>query len=329
MTAEPRTEADRAAAARPAASVIITSYNTAGFVGAAVDSALAQAGAAVQVVVVDDGSTDSSRAVLEAYGDRIVLVCQPNAGQAAAINAGVAASSGEILCFLDSDDWWEPGKVATVCRAFAADPDAVLVYHRMRAWREGKGPEGRPFPSSLCRGDLTPMLVRSAGWWPFPMTSAVAVRRGAWDRAGPIPEAFRISADAWLVGIYPFLGRVAALDGALGWYRFHGSNNWSRADDPTLLRRRLAHWRATVERSNAFLAARGIPARLDLADHLPCRVAAAQLGPITLALRLDLALRGLAFAGEPRLARRLIDVVRTDRALAVAASSRRIRGAEA
>lgn len=91
----------------------------------------------------------------------------------------------------------------------------------------------------------------------------------------------------------------------------------------------MAHWRATVERSNAFLAARGMPARLDLADHLPYRVAAAQLGPITPAVRLDLALRGLAFAGEPRLARRMIDVVRTDRALAGAATARRTRGAEA
>lgn len=316
-----------AAPAPPRASVIITNYNTAGFVGAAIDSALAQTNAAVEVVVVDDGSTDASRAVLEAFGDRVRLVFQANGGQAAAINAGVAASRGAILCFLDSDDWWEPGKVAQVVQAFDADPGAVLVYHRMRAFRQGEGPCGRSFPRSLCRGDLTGMMARSAGWWPFPMTSSVAVRRSAWNRIGPIPEAFRISADAWLVGIYPYFGRVGALPGTLGWYRLHGTNNWSRAADPALLRKRMAHWRATVERSTAFLASRGIDARLSMADHLPFRIAAAQLDPITPAVRLDLARRGLTFAGEPRLLRRLIDVVRTDRDLAaVAAAARRTRG---
>ena len=304
--------------AAPAASVIITNYNTAGYVGAAIDSALAQTGVAVEVVVVDDGSTDASRAVLDTYGDRVRLVYQPNRGQAAALNAGVEASRGAVLCFLDSDDWWEPGKVAAVVAAFAAEPQAVLVYHRLKAVREGEGPVGRAFPRSLCQGDLTPRLVRSAGWWPFPMTSAVAVRRSAWDRIGPIPEAFRISADAWLVGIYPFFGNVAALPGTLGWYRLHDSNNWSRAADPALLRKRMAHWRSTVERTNAFLAARGMAPRLSMADHLPFRIAAAQLDGITPAVRLDIARRGLGFAGEPGLIRRLIDVVRTDRALAAA-----------
>ena len=320
----PAAAAKRAAA--PAASVIITNYNTAGFVGTAIDSALAQTGAAVEVVVVDDGSTDGSRAVLDAYGDRVRLVVQPNRGQAAAINAGVAASRGAVLCFLDSDDWWEPGKVAAMVAAFAADPGTVLAYHRMKAVRDGVGPVGRPFPRSLCRGDLAPRMVRSAGWWPFPMTSAVAVRRSAWDKIGPIPESFRISADAWLVGIYPFFGRVAALPATLGWYRLHGSNNWSGAADPVQLRKRMAHWRAVVERTNGFLARHGIAARLSMADHLPFRIAAAQLEEISPAVRLDLARRGLAFEGEPRLVRRLIDVVRTDRALAAAAAKARRTG---
>ena len=301
---------------RPRLSLLVNNYNYGAFVERAVESALAQEGPDAEVIVVDDGSTDGSRAILGRYGDRVRVILQENGGQAAAINAGVRASRGEILCFLDADDWWAPGKVAAVAAAFDADPGAVLVYHRLRPVRADESPAFGPIPRSLVSGDLAPRLLRTGGWWPFPMTSAVALRRSAWDEAGEIPDAFRISADAWLVGIAPFLGRVRALPEALGSYRIH-SNNWFRAqDDAAMLARRADHWRATVEATNAFLAARGRPERLRLADHLPHRAARARLEGAGRAARLWLAIRGLGFAGEPDPVERLRDLVRTVRGMA-------------
>src|SRR5882757_8265902 len=100
-------------------SVIINNYNYGRFLGAAIGSALDQDHPAVEVVVVDDGSTDDSRAIIAGYGDRLVAVLKHNGGQGSAFNAGVAASRGEILCFLDADDWFLPGKLRRVVEVFS------------------------------------------------------------------------------------------------------------------------------------------------------------------------------------------------------------------
>lgn len=295
----------------PEISVLINNYNYGRYLARAIDSALSQEGPSFEVIVVDDGSTDGSRQVIAAYGPAVRAVFQRNQGQAAAMNAAVAASRGAILCFLDADDWFMPGKLAAVARAFADDQDLGLVYHRLQPTGNDDALKGPPVPRSLCQGDLAPRMARTAGVWPFPMTSALSVRRKAWDRVGAIPLRFRISADAWLVGAIPFLFRVAALPQALGGYRIH-DNTWHRAeDDAPMLRRRMAHWQATVEELNAFLAARGLGWRLDMADHFPNRVAASRLRPLGLAERMRLFLRGLRFAGEPHMLRRGRDALRT------------------
>lgn len=311
---------------RPTFSVLINNYNYARFVGRSIESALAQTETDREIIVVDDGSTDDSRAALEAYAGRVTVVLQRNGGQAAAINAAVGASRGHVLCFLDADDWWAPGKLAAVAAAFRSDPRLALVYHRLQPIQDER-PVLKPIPRTLCSGDLARRMVRSAGWWPFPMTSAISVRRTSWQAAGDIPAEFRISADAWLAGIYPFVGTVASLSAAHGFYRIH-SNNWYRAaDDATMLRKRMAHWHATVEATNRFLAARGARERLNLADHLPCQVASAKLDGADAHARIRLALQGLLFAGEPNLLRRLRDVLVTDRALGRIARSPDLREA--
>jgi glycosyltransferase involved in cell wall biosynthesis len=303
------------AAGRPRLSVIVNNYNYAGFLAQAIDSALAQRHPAAEVIVVDDGSTDDSRAVLDRYAGRVTAVLQPNGGQAAAINAGVRAARGEIFVFLDADDWMLPGRLAAVEAAFAAKPAAALVYHRLQPTRSDGTPVMKAIPRTLGAGNLVPRMVRSAGWWDFPLTSALAVRRAAWDAAGPIPPEFRISADAWLVGILPFLGPVVGLPEALGAYRIH-QNAWFRTtDDAVTLRKRMAHWKATVEITNRWLVARGRPERLSLADHHPYHVAAARLSGVDRRERLALLMQGLAFGGEANLARRARRALATCRSL--------------
>src|SRR5271165_4544868 len=92
----------------PLVSAIIATYNRAYIVHEAIESILAQSYKNIEIIVVDDGSTDDTQEKLRRFGDRIRLLHQPNAGPAAAWNAGIRAARGEIICFLGSDDVWLP-----------------------------------------------------------------------------------------------------------------------------------------------------------------------------------------------------------------------------
>ena len=100
----------------PLVSIIIDNFNYARFVSSAIDSALAQSYAPVEVIVVDDGSTDNSRDVIATYGDRISTIFKLNGGHASAFNAGFRASHGSIVMFLDADDLLLPNAVEEVVR---------------------------------------------------------------------------------------------------------------------------------------------------------------------------------------------------------------------
>ena|SRR5579859_8189540 len=93
-------------------SVIIPTYNRERFVAKAIESVLNQTFDDLEVIVIDDGSTDGTRRILESYGERIRFICQENAGASAARNTGIEAAKGEWLAFLDSDDEWTPGYLA-------------------------------------------------------------------------------------------------------------------------------------------------------------------------------------------------------------------------
>ncbi len=108
-------------------SVVIPTYNGAAEVRRAIDSALAQDGCEVEVIPVNDGSTDDTKTVLDSYGDRIKAVHQKNSGPAATRNAGIAAATGEWVAFLDHDDYWKPGKLKAQLEA-AARTNADVIY---------------------------------------------------------------------------------------------------------------------------------------------------------------------------------------------------------
>src|SRR4051812_47467284 len=92
-------------------SVIIPVYNGAAFITRAIDSALQQSHRPSEIIVVNDGSTDATLDVLAPYGGRIVLISIANGGVSNARNVGIAASTGELLAFLDADDSWHPNKL--------------------------------------------------------------------------------------------------------------------------------------------------------------------------------------------------------------------------
>src|SRR2546421_2533865 len=142
---------------RSRVSIVITNHNYAEFLPQALHSALEQRGPEVEVIVVDDGSTDSSRDVIASFGDRVRPCLQDNQGQKGAFNTGLAAATGDIVMFLDSDDELAPGTAAAVSAAFAAHPEAGRVVFRLAVMdRDGHAtgaivpPPGVP----LAQGDV-------------------------------------------------------------------------------------------------------------------------------------------------------------------------------
>lgn len=113
---------------QPTVSVVIPTYNQSQYLGQAIASALNQTRPPLEIIVVDDGSTDDTPAVLAGYGDRIRSVRQANAGVAAARNAGLGLASGDLLALLDSDDIWLPQKLERQVEQFVAHPELGLVH---------------------------------------------------------------------------------------------------------------------------------------------------------------------------------------------------------
>jgi GT2 family glycosyltransferase len=118
-------------------SVVIPTYNRADAVGRAIASALAQTYERVDVIVVDDGSTDATRAVVGAFGERVRYVYQENRGVSQARNTALAVAKGEFVAFLDSDDVWWNWKLDAQVAALRANPSAGLAWTDMRAIDDG------------------------------------------------------------------------------------------------------------------------------------------------------------------------------------------------
>ena len=171
-------------------SAIIAVYNRAATIGRAIQSVMAQQFDGFEVIVVDDGSTDSTPAALEEWGAQIRVIRQPNRGPAAARNSGDRNARGEYLAFLDSDDEWMPAKLGRMVTALDRAPNAVLAFSRFTSVDES----GRDAPGAFLPGDndhapsMEEMLNRFC--WPI-LTSAVVMRRETFARCGGFNEEFR------------------------------------------------------------------------------------------------------------------------------------------
>ena len=166
-------------------SVIVPVYNGASTIRECIDSALAQEYEPKEVIVVDDGSTDSTPSILRSYGTQIKIIHQENRGLSAARNVGVAASDGEYLALLDGDDVWLPGKLAKTCAALDNNPDAALVFSgfvRMdeRGKTETVGDQRPPTMNDLLSHKACIILP-----------SSVVMRRRVYALCGGFSERFR------------------------------------------------------------------------------------------------------------------------------------------
>ncbi len=166
----------------PRVSVIVPVHNRPAYVREAIDSALAQeCPGGFEVVVVDDGSTDDTPAVLASYGDRIRVVRQPNGGAASARNRAISESGGELLALLDSDDVWLPGKLAAQVALLDARPDAALLHSDVDEFFEGARSGAWTRRPPVLGGDVLRDLLRRN----FVHTMTVLMRRSVLDEVGP------------------------------------------------------------------------------------------------------------------------------------------------
>ncbi|MDA8402847.1 MAG: glycosyltransferase [Desulfobacteraceae bacterium] len=124
--------------AQPLVSVIIPSFNRAWCLKKTVDSVLAQDYPNFEIIAVDDGSTDGTDDLLKAYGSAVTVIHQENRGVSAARNRGVAAASGALIAFLDSDDYWYPQKLSAQVNFFLANPEALICQTEEIWIRDGK-----------------------------------------------------------------------------------------------------------------------------------------------------------------------------------------------
>ena len=206
-------------------SIIIANYNYERFVGQAIDSALAVRWPDVEVIVVDDGSTDQSRQVIASYGDRITTILQDNTGQLGACNAGFSKATGDWIIFLDSDDLLDPSVAEEVMRV--ATPRTSKVQFQMERIDSEGQPTGSHFP--IYDPFPTPEMVKD--WavrlaaYPSPPGSGNAFTRVFLDRIFPLDKACGDAPDSEMVTAAPFFGDVVTVDKPLVKYRVHGSND--------------------------------------------------------------------------------------------------------
>jgi glycosyltransferase involved in cell wall biosynthesis len=212
-------------------SIIINNYNYDRYLCAAIDSALCQSYQPIEVIVVDDGSTDRSRHMIHSYGDRIATVLKENGGQASALNAGFAKSRGDIVIFLDADDALLPHAAQCVAGAFRAQPQTSKVQYRMQVIDEDGKPTAVIKPTRhipLPAGDLKRQELQfpfDLSWLP---TSGNAFSKPALQDIFPIPEAAygKVGADWYVAHLAPLFGMVISLSEVCAYYRVHMHNHY-------------------------------------------------------------------------------------------------------
>ncbi len=203
-------------------SVIIPAYNSAQFIAETIQSVLAQTYADFEIIVVDDGSTDTTLDVLSSFGEQIKVLAKPNGGPASARNLAIRNASGEYIAFLDADDLWMPEKLAEQVAFLETHPEVGMTYSEALMFSEVGGEKqirgkiGFTGETSFCHlllGDHIP-------------NSTVMMRRECVDKIGWLNESRALVAvedyEYWLRLAKAF--PIRAIAKPLAYYRVHANN---------------------------------------------------------------------------------------------------------
>jgi glycosyltransferase involved in cell wall biosynthesis len=207
----------------PAVSIIIDNYNYDRFLKTAIDSALAQTYQNCEVIVVDDGSTDSSRQILREYSNKIRVVLQQNQGQAAAFNTGFEISTGDLVLFLDSDDSLHPHAIAHLVQNWSSS--FAKIHFPLEIINSDGKPTGLLMPSNrLSEGTVVPQLLKVGRYVTAP-TSGNIYARSFLHKIMPMPvDGWSQGNDSYLNTMAGFAGPIGAVHQPLGFYRVHGNS---------------------------------------------------------------------------------------------------------
>ncbi len=278
--------------ARPTLSVIITCFNYGRFLPVAINSVLAE-DVGAQIIVVDDCSSDNSRDVMRSYRERIVPIFQPhNQGQGGAFNAGWAAATGELIYFLDADDFVLPGALKRVLDRYQP---GILIYHNRMRYANEAGTLAGVHPAMqvpLGIGDISRQL-REQGRYYTNVTSGLIFAREGLEKVMPInPEAYRMSAEGYLVSVIPLYGPTLTFDETLSAYRLHDAQNWKAQEDlARRARRGIAHDLHRYAAIRDHAARLGLPVANNLGDsdldHLNNRLISQTFDPAAHPVKTD------------------------------------------
>lgn len=265
-------------------SVVIPNYNYAQFVGEAIESALALDWPRVEVIVVDDGSTDDSRFVIQRYALRVVVVHQSNSGQASACKAGFARSHGDIVIFLDSDDILDSRLIKAMAPHW--NPRVSKVQFQMKTVDAAGQDLGSVFPQYY----LVPSPEQVREWaltaaaYPTPPGSGNAYSRDFLARVISEVDAVDQFSDTSLLAAAPFLGDVLTIPEPLVSYRIHGRNDGAMLQlDASRFARECLRARRRFDYASSVARSAGLDPRDDAFRHglayLGYRAASWRLAP--------------------------------------------------
>jgi glycosyltransferase involved in cell wall biosynthesis len=208
--------------------VLIDTYNSGQFIEESIDSVLAQnfPSEKIEILVIDDGSVDDTAERVRKYGERIRYFCKPNGGQASAFNFGIAKARGEIVAFLDGDDYWLPGKLQQVAAEFDTHPEVGMVYHNFFCKRD-QLLDKLPFSGIGGVSGFLPDERNGLLCYDLYPTATLAFRRSVLQQLLPVPESLIVQADAHLTACVIFVAPIIYINQPLTVYRVHVDNLWN------------------------------------------------------------------------------------------------------
>ena len=212
----------------PLVSVIMPAYNSSAYIEASIQSVLEQDYEAIELIVVDDGSSDGTPELARAFGSRVQVIEQKNSGPAAARNKGVSAARGELLAFVDADDIWLPGKARAQVRYLTEHPDIGIVFGRWIRWDANPDGSFSAPPAVVEDNAGCPVIPQLSGWiYPELLLDSVVwivssmLRKPIWETLGGLDTTLRVGEDYDFFLRASRISKIDKLNQTVAYYRIH------------------------------------------------------------------------------------------------------------
>jgi glycosyltransferase involved in cell wall biosynthesis len=212
----------------PAVTVLIDTFNHERFIEEAIASVLEQdfPASETEILVIDDGSTDGTPKIVGKFAPRVRYLRKENGGQASAFNCGIPQAQGEVIAFLDGDDWWAKQKLSTVVEVLSSRPEIGVVGHGIYDADTGTGEMNAVVPKEP--GDIDLHTRAGAAFFRHMMcffgTSRVTIRKQVALRTLPIPQELVIEADEFMSVMSAAYSKAFLIPDPLTFYRLHSGN---------------------------------------------------------------------------------------------------------